>query len=107
MNACGFEAIHPLWWDSAAPAARGRCGALEGPVPARCCSRRSPASPRAGVGIVQTRRCYALPACVLPYRDLLEPAMIDLMCGLPVGGPPDRQPVPSADCATLTWSVES
>jgi hypothetical protein len=28
---------------------------------------------------------------------------MDLMCGLPVGGPPIRQPVPAADCATLSW----
>lgn len=85
-----------------------RC-ALEGPVPAEVLLAESPPLRRALAYWASCRLggCYALPACVLPYRNLLEPAMMDLMCGLPVGGPPDRQPVPSADCATLTWSVES
>jgi hypothetical protein len=81
-----------------------RC-ALEGPVPAEVLLAESPPLRRALAYWASCRLggCYALPACVLPYRDLLEPAMMDLMCGLPVGGPPIRQPVPAADCATLSW----
>jgi hypothetical protein len=37
---------------------------------------------------------FALPAAVAPYRDLLEAPMLELLCGLPLGGPPHREVPP-------------
>lgn len=73
------------------------CCALEGPVPAIALLAESAPLRRALAFWAATRLggAFALPAAVAPYRELLEGTVTELLCGLPLGGPPLREVPPT------------